>query len=1056
MLEKLMHLSLNNRLIVLIGALGLFLVGVYTAVRLPVDVFPDLTAPTVTIITEAHGMAPEEVEMLVTFPLETTVNGASGVRRVRSNSIQGLSVIWVEFEWGTDIYTARQIVNEKLQSVQNAIPDEVDRPILAPITSIMGEIMLIGVTSDITSAMEIRTLADFTLRRRLRSIPGVAQVLVYGGETKQYQVQIDPYLLRKYRLTMQQILHAVSATNVNATGGVFVDAGQEYLIRGIGRIRTLDDLEYTVVATHEGVPLLIRDVAKVAIAPATRLGTASINNRSGVILVISKQPDANTLVLTRKIEAVMDEIRPSLPPDVTLHTDIFKQSDFIEVAIQNVVKAIRDGAILVVFVLFIFLMNIRTTAISVIAIPLALIVSILVLKLLGLSINTMTLGGMAIAIGVLVDDGIVYIENVYRRIRENVAKPESERRPFDDVVADASSEIRAPLAMATPIVIMVFIPFFFLSGVEGRMLTPLGLAYVVAVFASLMVAVTVTPALSSYMLRNVSSKQIGDTWLVRRLKTVYLPTLEWCLRRKNQIIGFAGLMVVVVLAILPFMGRSFLPEFNEGTLNISVATVPGTSLDESDQIGKMVEGILLSHPNVISTARRTGRTELDEHSMGSHAHELEVKIDLVNIDKQVLLETLRRDLTLVPGTIITIGQPISHRIDHMLSGTRANIAVKIFGEDLLVLREVAKQVETVIGEVAGVVDLSIEQQTDIPVLRVDFNRKAIARYGLRIADVAKALETGFRGDAVTQILEGRNAFDLVVRVGEPPKADNDKDAGVPDSWMNASPAMVGEVLVDTPEGLKIPLKALASITQGRGPNMISRENAQRKIVVMCNVAGRDLGSVVAEIQQVVSQKIDLPQGYYVQYGGQFESAQETRRLLGVFGVVVILGIGFLLHIVFRSVRDTLLIMINLPLALIGGVVGVYLSGGILSVASLIGFISVFGIAARNGIMMVSHIRHLQRFEGVTDFHEAVRRGAMERLAPILMTAMAAGFALIPLAFGGDQPGREILTPMAIVILFGLLSSTFLNMVVVPALFLRFGRPVGAEPAVDVEAHVSLI
>ena len=1022
MLEKLMHLSLNNRLIVLIGTLGLFLIGVYTAVRLPVDVFPDLTAPTVTIITEAHGRAPEEVEMLVTFPLETTVNGASGVRRVRSNSIQGLSVIWVEFEWGTDIYTARQIVNEKLQSVQNAIPDEVDRPILAPITSIMGEIMLIGVTSDITSAMEIRTLADFTLRRRLRSIPGVAQVLVYGGETKQYQVQIDPYLLRKYRLTMQQILHAVSATNVNATGGVFVDAGQEYLIRGIGRIRTLDDLEYTVVATHEGVPLLIRDVAKVAIAPATRLGTASINNRSGVILVISKQPDANTLELTRKIEAVMDEIRPSLPPDVTLHTDIFKQSDFIEVAIQNVVKAIRDGAILVVFVLFIFLMNIRKTAISVIAIPLALIVSILVLKLLGVSINTMTLGGMAIAIGVLVDDGIVYIENVYRRIRENVAKPESERRPFDDVVADASSEIRAPLAMATPIVIMVFIPFFFLSGVEGRMLTPLGLAYVVAVFASLMVAVTVTPALSSYMLRNVSSEQVGDTWLVRRLKTVYLPTLEWCLRRKNQIIGFAGLMVVVVLAILPFMGRSFLPEFNEGTLNISVATVPGTSLDESDQIGKMVEGILLSHPNVISTARRTGRTELDEHSMGSHAHELEVKIDLGNIDKQVLLETLRRDLTLVPGTIITIGQPISHRIDHMLSGTRANIAVKIFGPDLYQLRTLAEQVKVQMEDVTGIVDLSVDQQTDIPQVRIRANRRKMALYGLRSADLDELIDIAFLGIKASQVFEQDSRHDLVVRYA--PEFRGDLEA-------------IRSSLIDTPTGAKITLDMVADISMDRGPNYIQRENVQRKIVVQANVSGGDLRGVVDEIQARLDQNVLFPKGYYVEFGGQFESAQAATRTVMLLSIISIVAILVILYMRFGNFRQAILVMANLPLALIGGIVTIFVTDGIITIASLVGFITLFGIAVRNGILMVSHYNYLMDREG-KPLLEAVVQGSMERLSPVLMTAMTTGLALLPLALAGDQPGSEIQSPMSVVILGGLLTATFLNLIVIPVLFVKWG------------------
>ena len=1022
MLEKLMHLSLNNRLIVLIGALALFLVGVYTAIRLPVDVFPDLTAPTVTIITEGHGMAPEEVEMLVTFPIETTVNGASGVRRVRSNSIQGLSIIWVEFEWGTDIYIARQIVNEKLQSVRNAIPDDVDQPILAPITSIMGEIMLVGVTSDTTSAMELRTLADFTLRRRLRSIPGVAQVLVYGGETKQYQVQINPHLLRKYDLSMREILQAVSATNVNATGGVFVDAGQEYLIRGIGRIRTLDDLDYTVVATHNGIPILIRDVAQVAIAPATPLGTASINNRDAVMLVISKQPDANTLELTRNIEAVMDEIRPSLPPDVILHTDIFKQADFIEVAIHNVVEAIRDGAILVVLVLFAFLMNIRTTTISVIAIPLSLVVSILVLKLLNLSINTMTLGGMAIAIGVLVDDAIIYVENVYRRIRQNQEKPEPDRRPFNDVVADASSEIRSPIAMATFIVIVVFIPIFFLSGVEGRMLRPLGLAYVVSIFASLLVAVTVTPALSSYLLRTVSSKQIKDSWLVSRLKTLYLPTLKWCLGRRNQIIGLAGILVVIALTILPFMGRSFLPEFNEGTLNISVATVPGTSLYESDQIGKMVEEILLSHPNVLSTARRTGRTELDEHSMGSHAHELEVNIDLVTIDKQELLETLRRDLSLVPGTIITIGQPISHRIDHMLSGTRANIAVKIFGPDLYQLRTLAEQVKVQMEDVTGIVDLSVDQQTDIPQARIRANRQKMALYGLRSADLDELIDIAFLGIKASQVFEQDSRHDLVVRYA--PEFRGDLEA-------------IRNSLIDTPTGAKITLDMVADIIMDRGPNYIQRENVQRKIVVQANVAGRDLRSVVDEIETQIDRNVPFPKGYYVEFGGQFESEREATRTVALLSLLSITAILVILYMTFANFRQAILVMANLPLALIGGIVTISFTDGIITIASLVGFITLFGIAVRNGILMVSHFNYLMDREG-KPLLEAVVQGSMERLSPVLMTAMTTGLALLPLALAGDQPGSEIQSPMSIVILGGLLTATFLNLIVIPVLFVKWG------------------
>ncbi|MCH8010348.1 MAG: efflux RND transporter permease subunit [Candidatus Marinimicrobia bacterium] len=1023
MLGKLMQFSLSNRLIVLIGALGLFFVGVYTAVKMPVDVFPDLTAPTVTIMTEAHGMAPEEVEMLVTFPIETVVNGASGVRRVRSNSIQGLSVVWVEFEWGTDIYIARQIVNEKLQSIRNIIPEDVDQPILAPITSIMGEIMLVGLTSDTTSAMDLRTLADFTLRRRLQSIPGTAQVLVYGGETKQYQVQINPYLLQKYDLSMRQILEAVSESNINATGGVFIDSGQEYLIRGIGRIRTLDDLEYTVVATHNGVSILIRDVAKVTIAPATRLGTASFNKQDGVMLVISKQPDANTLKLTRNIEAVLEEIRPSLPKDITLHTDIFKQSDFIEVAIENVISSLRIGAVLVVFVLFVFLVNIRTTVISVMAIPLSLIVSILVLKILNLSINTMTLGGMAIAIGVLVDDGIIYVENVYRRIRENAAKSETERRPFYDVVADASSEIRAPIAMATPIVIVVFVPFFFLSGIEGRMLIPLGLAYVVSIFASLMVAVTVTPALSYYLLRTVSKKQERDSWLVRLLKKAYLPTLKFCLRKRNWIIGLVGLMIVIAISVLPLMGRSFLPEFNEGTLNISVATVPGTSLDESDQIGKMVEGILLSHPAVLTTARRTGRTELDEHSMGSHAHELEVRIDLAHHTKQELLDELRRNLTLVPGTFIAIGQPISHRIDHMLSGTRANIAVKIFGSDLYQLRQLAEQVKKQMEQVDGIVDLSVDQQTDIPQVRIRANRQKMALYGLRVADLDEMIDIAFLGVKASQIFEPTSRHDLVVRYA--PEYRGDLDA-------------IRNSLIDTPSGAKIPLEMVADIIVDRGPNYISRENVQRKIVVQANVAERDLNSVITEIKSGIDRNVFLPKGYYVEFGGQFESAQEAARTVTLLSLLSIIAILVILYTKFGNFRQAILVMANLPLALIGGIVSIFLTEGIITIASLVGFITLFGIAVRTGILLVSHYNYLIDQEG-KPLLEAVVQGSMERLSPVLMTALTTGLALLPLALAADKPGSEIQSPMSIVILGGLLTATFLNLIVIPVLFAKWGR-----------------
>ena len=1023
MLSKLMQFSLKNRLIVLISALGLFSIGIYTAVKLPVDVFPDLTAPTVTIMTEAHGMAPEEVEMLVTFPIETVVNGASGVRRVRSNSIQGLSVVWVEFEWGTDIYIARQIINEKLQSIQNAIPEDVDQPVLAPITSIMGEIMLVGLTADSTSAMDLRTLADFTLKRRLQSISGTAQVLVYGGETKQYQIQINPYLLQKYKISMQEILDAVKESNINATGGIYLESGQEFLIRGIGRIRSLDELARTVVATNKGVSVLIRDVAEVSIAAATRLGTASFNSQDGVMLVISKQPDANTLQLTGNIESALDEIRSSLPKDVTLHTDIFKQADFIEIAIKNVTDSLLDGAILVVFILMIFLMNFRTTFISVTAIPLSLIVSVIVMKLFGLTINTMTLGGMAIAIGVLVDDAIIYVENVYRRIRQNSTLPEIKRRTYFNVVKDASDEIRSPIAMATFIVIVVFIPFFFLSGVEGRMLIPLGLAYVVSIFASLIVAITVTPALCYYLLKNTPKKQEEDTWLVRILKKRYLPTLKFCLNHKNRIITTAGILVVISLSVLPFMGRSFLPEFNEGTLNISVATVPGTSLAESDKIGKMVEDILLSNPSVLTTARRTGRTEMDEHSMGSHAHELEVRIDLSHHNKEELLDELRNNLTLVPGTFIAIGQPISHRIDHMLSGTRANIAVKIFGTDLYELRQYAEQVKTQMENVDGIVDLSVDQQTDIPQVRIRANREKMALYGLRVADLDEMIDIAFLGINASQIFEPNSRHDLVVRYAPEYRKD-----------LNA----IRNSLIDTPNGGKVPLEMVADIIVDKGPNYISRENVQRKIVVQANVAGRDLLGVVDEIKFNINNNVDLPRGYYIEYGGQFESAQEASQTVAILSLLSIIAILIVLYMEFGNFRQAILVMVNLPLALIGGIVSIYFTDGIITIASLVGFITLFGIAVRNGILMVSHYNYMMDVESKS-LQDAILQGSMERLNPVLMTALTTGLALLPLALAGEKPGSEIQSPMSIVILGGLLTATFLNLIVVPVLFAKWGR-----------------
>ena len=1021
MLQKLMQFSLDNRLVVVVAAMALVLGGTFTALRLPVDVFPDLTAPTVTILTEAHGMAPEEVEALVTFPIETAVNGASGVRRVRSNSIQGLSTIWVEFDWGTDIYRARQIISEKLQGLPAALPQEVDQPLMAPVTSIMGEIMLVGLTAKTTSEMSLRTLADFTLRRRLLAVPGVAKVVVYGGEVKQYQVQIDPFRLQTLGVTLETVYQALRASNVNASGGYIIDAGQEYLLRGIGRPATFRELDKTVITYRNGVSILLSDVAELVVGPASKLGTASINSEPGVMLVISKQPDANTLDLTERIDAVLASIGPSLPPDVIVHNQIFRQADFISLAIANVVRALQEGALLVVLILTLFLMNVRTTIISVVALPLSLLATILVMAAIGLTINTMTLGGLAIAIGVLVDDAIIYVENVYRRVRLNASLPPEEQSNFDEVVAKASAEIRSPIAMATFIVIIVFLPLFFLSGVEGRMLRPLGLAYVIAVLSSLIVAVTVTPSLSSLLLRRIRLKDHRDTWMVRKLKGLYEPILHWALKHSRPVLlATVGLMGLVVVT-LPFLGRSFMPEFNEGTLNISVATVPGTSLEQSDIIGAMVEDILLSHPAITSTARRTGRTELDEHSMGSHAHELEAQLNLDDFDKQEVLTDLRNSLTLVPGTVITIGQPISHRIDHMLSGTRANIAVKIFGTDLYELRQVAEEAKKQMEDIEGLVDLSVDQQTEVPQIVVRANRDKMALYGLTVGGLDKHIDMAFLGLTATQILEKESRHDLVVRYAL--------------QYRNNIEAIRGS-LISTPSGKTVPLHWVTDISLSKGPNYISRENVQRKIVVQANVSGRDLTSVVEDIKAALGAGLSLPQGYYIEYGGQFESAQSATRTVLALSLVSILAILLILFLEFGSIRQAFVIMVNIPLALIGGIVMVIFTGGTITIASLVGFITLFGIAVRNGIMLVSHY-NLLLSEGKT-VKDAIVQGSLERLNPIMMTAMTTGLALLPLALAGDQPGNEIQSPMSIVILGGLITATAMNMIVLPLLFHRWG------------------
>ena len=1030
-MDKLIQWALNNRALVLVAALLLTVFGIHTATRMPVDVFPDLTAPTVTVITEAHGMVPTEVESQVTFPIETAVNGASGVRRVRSATAVGISIVWVEFEWGTDIRHARQIVAEKVSTVSGDLPPEVERPVLAPQSSIMGEILFLALTSEQHSPAELRSYAETAVRRRLLAVPGVSQVTPIGGGEKQYQAVVNPASLLAHGVTLKQVIRALEEGNENVSAGIINERGSEWLITGVGRVRTLEDIAATVVIARNGVPTLIGDLGEVRIGQAQKRGEGSAMGEPAVILGIQKQPGANTLELTKRLDAVLADITTKLPAGMKLKTDIFRQADFIQVSVRNVRTALLEGVFLVTIVVLFFLANFRATLITLTAIPLSLVTAALTLKWFGATINTMTLGGMAIAIGALVDDAVIDVENVFRRLRENHHLPEWKRRPPLAVVLAASIEIRSSIVFATLIIALVFIPIFFLAGVEGRLLQPLGVAYLVALLASLVVAVTVTPVLCYFLLPTSKAVQAAhEPKFAHWLKGAFAPMLNAALNRPWAF----TLPAVVVLAIALFstsrMGRGFLPEFNEGSLTISAVTLPGTSLAESDALGRVVEQTLLSFPEVVSVARRTGRAELDEHAQGVEASELDVSIQMTDRNKAAFLAALRAAFAQVPGMNITIGQPISHRIDHMLSGTRANIAVKIFGPDLYQLRPLAENARAAMQGVAGAVDVSVEQQTEVPVLKVAYDREEIARHGLTIRDVGRTLEASLQGVNASRVLEGQNSFDLVVRLADT------------EAWKLDT---LGNLLVDTPAGARVPLLSLAKIQRDTGPNQVLREQVERKIVVQCNVAGRDVTGVVRDIQALVNPILAAAPGYSVEYAGQFESAAEAGRTLLLVSLGVIIGIGFLLHLAFKSARDAALIMLNLPLALIGGVAGVFVSGGVLSVASLIGFITVFGIATRNGIMLVSHIRHLQEHEGVTDFREAVRRGAMERLVPIMMTALAAGLALIPLALGGEKPGNEIQTPMANVILFGLLTSMILNMLIVPALYLRIGRPITSTP-----------
>jgi CzcA family heavy metal efflux pump len=1029
MLNKIIQWSLRNRLLVVIGAVALLIYGGYVTMRTPVDVFPDLTAPTVTILTESHGLAPEEVESLVTLPIEAAMNGTAGVYRVRSNSAIGISIVFVEFNLDTDIYRARQLVNEKLQQVR--LPAGVPAPVLGPISSTMGEIMLISMTSKTTSAMDLRSIADWTVRPRLLGVTGVSQVMIIGGETKQFQVLVDPAKLADYGLTLEQVVEAVTASNANAAGGFLERTNEEFLIRGRARIHSPEDLANSVVTVRNGTPILIGNVATVQAGAALKRGDGSFNMQPAVVATIQKQPNANTLEVTAQIETTLASLKATLPADVTIDTKAFQQSDFINRAVGNVRASIIEGGVMVTIVLFLFLWNFRTTFISLTAIPLSLIAAILVMSYFGISINTMTLGGLAIAIGALVDDAIIDVENVFRRLKQNAHSPTP--APVIDVIFRASSEIRNSILFATLIIIIVFLPLFSLGGFEGRMFAPLAFAYIISITASLVVALTVTPVLCYFLLgRSKLLHDEKDSRLVAWMKKHYARILNWTLRNPYKIIATSAAMLLVAAAMFAFMGREFLPPFNEGTLNINANMPPGTSLRESNRIGNVIESVLHEVPEVVSTTRRTGRAELDEHAAGVNTSEIEVVTKEGDRSHAEFMEDVRQRLARIPGVEAEVGQPISHRIDHLLSGTRAQIAIKLFGPDLATLRTKAAEIRDQMAGVPGIVDLIVEPQVGVSQVQINMDRQGAAAVGLRAGDLAETVDTAFNGHVASQVLEEQRTFDMLVRF---------------DDKSRESVEAIGRTLIDTPTGARVPIGQVAEVRVDQGPNTINRENVQRRIIIQANVADRDLGSVINDVRAAIGSNVQLPQGYFVQYGGQFEAQEKASRLITLLSIVAIGGIFLLLYVALKSARSAALVMANLPLALIGGVVMVFLSGGTLSIASLVGFITLFGIATRNGIMLISHYTHLMEEEGVS-FRDAIVQGSMERLSPILMTALVTGVGLIPLALGAGEPGKEIQQPMAVVILGGIFTSTFLNMIVIPALYLKYGRAEVPSPARD--------
>lgn len=1018
MLNKIIQFSLNNRLIVLIGAVLLLVGGLYTAKNMEIDVFPDLNAPTVVIMTEANGMASEEVERLVSFPIETAVNGATDVRRVRSSSTTGFSVVWVEFDWGTDIYKARQIVTEKLATLGDALPENIGQPTLGPQSSILGEVMIIGLTADSTSLLDLRTIADWTIRPRLLSTGGVAQVTVIGGDIKEYQILLDPGRMKHYGVTLDEVLQVTRNMNQNASGGVLYEYGNEYIVRGVLQSADVKEIGKAVIKKVGESPILISDVADVKIGAKTpKLGVASEKTKSAVLLTITKQPNTNTIELSEKLDASIADLQKGLPVDVKISTDIFRQERFINNSINNVQKSLYEGSIFVVIVLFLFLMNGRTTFISLMALPLSLLTSILALKLMGLTINTMSLGGMAIAIGSLVDDAIIDVENVFKHLRENRKKPKEEQQSVLTIVFEASKEVRMPILNSTLIIVASFTPLFFLSGMEGRMLVPLGIAFIVALFASTIIALTVTPVLCSYLLaNNKKDKGEKESVFVVKLKAIYEKSLHWALAKQKIVLGITGLLLISAIAISFTFGRNFLPSFNEGSFTVTVNTLPGISLEESDKVGAMAEQAILSVPEIQTVGRKTGRAELDEHSFGVNTSEIEAPFVLKDRSQKEVLADLRNKLNAIPGISVEIGQPISHRIDHMLSGTKANIAIKIFGTDLNKLFSLGNEIKSKIEGIDGVADLNVEQQVERPQLKIVPKRELLAKYGITLPEFTEFVTTMLSGEVVSQVYDAGKSFDLTLKVDENYKDQAEK---------------IRNLMIDA-NGLKVPFAYIADISSSTGPNTINRENAQRKIVVSANVAGRDLRSVVNEIQDNLDNNIQLPEGYHIEYGGQFESEQAASQILLIASVFAILIIFLLLFNQFRSVTQSAVILLNLPLALIGGVYAILFTSGEISIPAIIGFISLFGIATRNGILLMAHYNDLGN-KGYS-VNKSILQGSLDRLNPILMTALSSGLALIPLAVQGSLPGNEIQSPMAKVILGGLLTSTMLNMYIVPIIY----------------------